>query len=392
MSKTITAFDKAQQRLPTNKRDINQYKSLDDVKATISQIDNVSKTQRKQTAKAKGSKYIGTVSGYDVYFITSHQACMLLGKGTKWCITQNDGVHWDNYVKKVKFFYAIKQTSDHNSYDKIAFACYLSGGAIEVFDAQDNSIGTRADLELRDFIEVAKNKYINYTVTSQNQTITFVNDKIEGPVKKDDRIEWYKDGELHREDGPAIETENGAKYWYQWGKLHREDGPAVELISGANTWYLNGVRHREGGPAMIEPDGSQMWFHRGKLHREDGPAVERSNGDKEWYVNGKLHREDGPAREWAEGDKEWYKNDKLHRENGPAIELINGRKEWYQNGRRHREGGPAVEYPDGHKEWWYHGHRHRKDGPAIEYKSGIKYWYIYGEEYSQKEFEKLMNK
>jgi hypothetical protein len=53
---------------------------------------------------------------------------------------------------------------------------------MEVFDAQDNSIGTRVDLELRDFIEVAKNKYTNYTVTSKNQTLTFKNNPIEGPL------------------------------------------------------------------------------------------------------------------------------------------------------------------------------------------------------------------
>ncbi len=32
-------------------------------------------------------------------------------------------------------------------------------------------------------------------------------------------------GELHREDGPAIEYTSGTKMWYQNGKLHREDGP-----------------------------------------------------------------------------------------------------------------------------------------------------------------------
>jgi len=39
---------------------------------------------------------------------------------------------------------------------------------------------------------------------------------------------WYKNGELHREDGPAIEYANGNKFWYKNGELHREDGPAIE--------------------------------------------------------------------------------------------------------------------------------------------------------------------
>ena len=43
---------------------------------------------------------------------------------------------------------------------------------------------------------------------------------------------WYKDGKLHREDGPAVKWTNGSKFWYKDGKLHREDGPAIEYING----------------------------------------------------------------------------------------------------------------------------------------------------------------
>jgi len=51
---------------------------------------------------------------------------------------------------------------------------------------------------------------------------------------------WYLDGNLHREDGPAIEYSSGYKSWHLNGKLHREDGPAVEYDSGYKSWYLNG--------------------------------------------------------------------------------------------------------------------------------------------------------
>ena len=80
---------------------------------------------------------------------------------------------------------------------------------------------------------------------------------------------------------------NGSKYWYKEGKLHRDDGPAVEYHNGAKFWYKED-----------------------KLHREDGPAVESVNGHKYWYKEGNRHREDGPAIEYANGCKEWYFNDK----------------------------------------------------------------------------------
>ena len=75
--------------------------------------------------------------------------------------------------------------------------------------------------------------------------------------------EWFLNGELHRENGPALEYINGDKYWYTHGKVHREAGPAVEFANGDNFWYINN-----------------------KLHREDGPAIEYSDRGKEWYFNG----------------------------------------------------------------------------------------------------------
>ena len=90
--------------------------------------------------------------------------------------------------------------------------------------------------------------------------ITYI--KYEVKVYSDGTKEWYLNGKLHREDGPAIERSNGTKQWYLNGKLHREDGPAYEGSSGTKEWCLNG-----------------------ELHREDGPAYEGSNGTKEWYLN-----------------------------------------------------------------------------------------------------------
>lgn len=46
---------------------------------------------------------------------------------------------------------------------------------------------------------------------------------------------------LHREDGPAVESDDGHKQWWLNGKLHRVDGPAVEYTNGRKKWHLNGV-------------------------------------------------------------------------------------------------------------------------------------------------------
>ena len=69
--------------------------------------------------------------------------------------------------------------------------------------------------------------------------------------------------------------------------------------SGSKEWYLNGKLHREDGPAVEWSDGDKEWWLNGKRHREDGPAIEWSNGYKEWYLNGKELTED----EWERKTK-----------------------------------------------------------------------------------------
>jgi hypothetical protein len=51
---------------------------------------------------------------------------------------------------------------------------------------------------------------------------------------------WYNsEGLLHREQGPAVERDDGYREWYLNGLLHREDGPAIEWNDGTRMWFLN---------------------------------------------------------------------------------------------------------------------------------------------------------
>jgi len=47
---------------------------------------------------------------------------------------------------------------------------------------------------------------------------------------------------LHREDGPAVEYDDGAKFWYLNNQLHRENGPAVEPVRNCS-WWLHGKNY-----------------------------------------------------------------------------------------------------------------------------------------------------
>ena len=82
--------------------------------------------------------------------------------------------------------------------------------------------------------------------------------------------------------------ENGDKNWYNNGKLHREYGPAIELADGHKEWYFNGLHHRVNGPAIEWNNGEKAWYLNGLRHRADGPAVERADGVKQWWLNDKF--------------------------------------------------------------------------------------------------------
>jgi len=83
----------------------------------------------------------------------------------------------------------------------------------------------------------------------------------------------------------CITYSTGDKEWWLNGKLHREDGPAFEGSNGTKEWYLDGKRHREDGPALEYADGHKEWYLDGKRHREDGPAFEGASGHKDWCLN-----------------------------------------------------------------------------------------------------------
>jgi hypothetical protein len=102
-------------------------------------------------------------------------------------------------------------------------------------------------------------------------------------------------------DKPILKIfDNGSKVWYLNGQLHREDGPAVEDISGYKQWWLNGKFHRKDGPAIERPSGFKIWYQNGILHREDGPAVSHADGTVEYWLNGKFIAEGMIPENWDE--------------------------------------------------------------------------------------------
>lgn len=67
---------------------------------------------------------------------------------------------------------------------------------------------------------------------------------------------------------------NGCLGWIihtnEQDQLHREDGPAIEYDNGAKAWYINGKRHREDGPAIILSNNQcEYWFDNKKYSKKE---------------------------------------------------------------------------------------------------------------------------
>ena len=68
------------------------------------------------------------------------------------------------------------------------------------------------------------------------------------------RQEWYKDGVLHNETGPAyigythnVESKIHTKSWYKNGKLHNLNGPAYISFRpySFEAYFINGIEYSE---------------------------------------------------------------------------------------------------------------------------------------------------
>ena len=77
-------------------------------------------------------------------------------------------------------------------------------------------------------------------------------------------------------------------YYNSAGQLHRDDGPAVEYEDGRKEWWQNGQLHRTHGPAAIWWHGTKEWHQNGKLHRTDGPAIISKTGVPSFWLNGEY--------------------------------------------------------------------------------------------------------
>lgn len=97
----------------------------------------------------------------------------------------------------------------------------------------------------------------------------------------------------------TVRTRKGKHHiaYYRNGKIHRENGPAVIFRSKqynglCKEWWKDGVYHRDDGPALIYGSSYKEWMQNNNHHRLDGPAIEMFDDKdplQEWWIDGEEY-------------------------------------------------------------------------------------------------------
>lgn len=170
--KVVEKFIKYQQALGT--RDINQFKSLDDI---ISAINNHENKVRRTVKSVDGADVVYEDDRFTVVTPQTHKASCYYGAGTKWCTaSMNGSSHFDNYNIDGKLFYILdKKAKSNDKFYKVALLQKYDGDKT-FYDAPDKSFNGGWILGTPEYDEIqsAIDKYIN---TNYQREINIFKDK-----------------------------------------------------------------------------------------------------------------------------------------------------------------------------------------------------------------------
>lgn len=99
---------------------IMKNSTKEDLKSYLDELDSTKSKSEIKKEDLEGAKLVAENSSYKCYHITTYEASVIMGRGTKWCISmKDDDRHWKSYTAKgVKFYFFIGKN------EKLALALY----------------------------------------------------------------------------------------------------------------------------------------------------------------------------------------------------------------------------------------------------------------------------
>jgi len=101
---------------------------------------------------------------------------------------------------------------------------------------------------IMEFLEPKEIKEIYGTCKSSNvmfeeltkYTNFIINAKV---ILTEQQLEWFNTRNIKLKLLETYKNINGDQLWYKNGKMHRDNGPAVIRVNGDKYWYKNGVSY-----------------------------------------------------------------------------------------------------------------------------------------------------
>lgn len=119
-------FDSKKRNLPIENRNIDKFKSVDDlenllnsteIELTKSQKNKLVRKEIRNTNIVKDSTYIGRFGNFDIYIPNTYQASCKLGQGTTWCTASNSNDSWyNNYTTRGPLYILINYKNPTEKY------------------------------------------------------------------------------------------------------------------------------------------------------------------------------------------------------------------------------------------------------------------------------------
>ena len=313
----IDKFDELQYKNIIKNKDINSYKTFNQLKQVVDSSSFTTKRQVKKEVYGKPYKIIKNNKGtWLIYKPTTKEESCLLGKNTKWCTQQkNNNTFSDYYVEEnLDFYYIINKETQ----DKYQVVVMKDNKIEEIRDSADKLLTIKKFKNLTNIdphqFKFDK-KYLNgkYVTRYDNGNIKTITHYKNG-IKNGEEISYYKNGSIKTKNNYKNDELDGEQFLYD------EDGN-IEIKGN----YKNG-----------KLEGEYLIYNKGKLIRKltyrnnflNGEYEDYySNGNvktKRYYKNGSL---DGKYEEYYENGnlklKCYYKDDKL---DGEYIEYTEGGK------------------------------------------------------------------
>ena len=170
--KVIEKFIKYQQAL--EQKDINQYRTLEDIITTINNHEN---KVRRTVKSGDGADVVYENDRFTVVTPQTHKASCYYGAGTKWCTASlNGSTHFDNYNVDGKLFYILdKKAKSNDRFYKVAVLQKYDGDKT-FYDAPDKSFKDGWILGTPEYDEIQKS-IDEYIETNYQREIKIFKDK-----------------------------------------------------------------------------------------------------------------------------------------------------------------------------------------------------------------------